>query len=258
MGLVLIGGFWGPALAVAQGQNPVSPTEAMLVGNQDYESGNYAEAAEIYESIIAAGIDDSALYYNLGNSYYKQGNLGRAILNYRRAHRLEPRDDDIRTNLVIARAQTLDQLEVSGEGSLTNLVQAAEGWLTLGEASLLALILWLLISCCIILAIFFQRLRRITLWIAAALGLFLLIGLMSIANRYYNEWTHPAAVIVVEEVDVTSGPGSAEQYLVEFNLHSGAEVDLIESRPGWRRIALPGNDFQGWVPDEALELVASR
>jgi tetratricopeptide (TPR) repeat protein len=243
---------------VAQGQNPVSPIEAMLVGNQDYESGKYAEAAEIYESIIAAGIDDSALYYNLGNSYYKQGNLGRAILNYRRAHRLNPRDEDTRTNLAVARAQTLDQLEVSGEGSLTNLVQVAEDWLTLGEASLLALILWLLISFCLILAIFFQRLRRISLWIAATLGLFLVIGLISIANRYYTEWVYPAAVIVAEEIDVTSGPGSAEQYLVEFNLHSGAEVSLIESRPGWRRIALPGNDFQGWVPDEAVELVTPR
>jgi SH3-like domain-containing protein len=76
------------------------------------------------------------------------------------------------------------------------------------------------------------------------------------ANRYYREWRYPAAVIVAQEVDVTSGPGTTEQYLVEFNLHSGAEVNVIESRPGWRRITLPGNDFQGWVAEETIELVA--
>ncbi len=72
------------------------------------------------------------------------------------------------------------------------------------------------------------------------------------ANRYYLQQTSPPAVIVAQEVDVTSGPGDAEQYLVEFNLHTGAEVQLLEKRPGWRRIALSGHDFQGWVPAEAL------
>jgi hypothetical protein len=62
-------------------------------------------------------------------------------------------------------------------------------------------------------------------------------------------------VVVAREVDVTSGPGGGEQYVVEFNLHGGAEVRMIDSRPGWRRIALPGNDFQGWLPANAIEPV---
>jgi hypothetical protein len=54
---------------------------------------------------------------------------------------------------------------------------------------------------------------------------------------------------------VTSGPGTSEQYLVEFTLHAGAEVSLIENRSGWDRIALPG-DLQGWAPAEAVEQVS--
>lgn len=243
-------------LAAAQAQNPVSPTEAMAVGNQNYEAGNYKEAADIYESILAAGVRDSDLYYNLGNSYFKQGDLGQAILNYRRAHRLNPRDSDIRVNLTIARAQTLDQLEVAGEGSFSNLIQIAEDWLTLNEAAIVALALWVIMSVLISIAILSPRLRRLNLGIAAVVALFLVLGLVSMANRYYREWRYPAAVIVAQEVDVTSGPGTTEQYLVEFNLHSGAEVNVIESRPGWRRITLPGNDFQGWVPEETIKLVA--
>ncbi len=233
----------------------VSPPEAMRVGNQHYESGRYSEAVQVYESIVAAGVRDSALYYNLGNAYYKQGDLGRAILNYRRAHYLNPRDRDVTANLAVARTQTLDRLEGSDEGLLTNFVQIAEEWLTLNEALALALILWLLICALAVVAILFKRMQRASLWAMAILGIFLALGVISMANRYYLQNTSPPAVIVAQEVDVTSGPGSGEQYLVEFTLHAGAEVRLLESRPGWRRIALPGNDFQGWVPTEAIEPV---
>ncbi len=234
----------------------VSPTEAMLVGNQNYEAGQYADAIEVYESIIGAGVQDSALYYNLGNAYYKQGDLGRAILNYRRAQYLDPRDSDVAANLGVARLQTLDKLEAADQGLLTNMVQVAEEWLTLREAAIFVLVLWLL--CCVfaVVAILSTRLRRLSLWAIGIVGVFLIMGLFSVANRYYVQQTSPPAVIIARQVDVTSGPGSADQYLLEFNLHAGAEVRLLESRSGWRRIGLPGNDFQGWVSAEAVELVA--
>jgi tetratricopeptide (TPR) repeat protein len=234
---------------LAQAQQ-VSPTEAMLRANQSYEAGQFAEAIAIYEAIVEAGVYNSDLYYNLGNAYFKQGEVGRAILNYRRAQRLTPRDADVAANLAFARAQTIDQLET--EGGLTNLVQAAEEWLTLNEALVLALALWVLICYFAVLAILMPRLRRIFGGVMAVLALFLMVGLISIANRLYTEWRYPPAVVVAQEVDITSGPGDSDQYLVEFNLHAGAEVRLLESRPGWQRITLPGN-LQGWVPAEAVE-----
>ncbi len=242
---------------VVQAQEPISPVEAMLVANQAYEAGDYLQAAAGYEAIIRYGVHNSDVYYNLGNAYFKHGDLGRAILNYRRAYRLDPRDTDVLTNLSIARAQTADRLEATDERTLANLVQFAEEWLTLREAAFLALFLWIILCGLAILAIVLPRQRR--LWIVgiAAVGLFLVTGLLSIANRYYTEQRNPPAVIVAQQVDVTSGPGGADQYLVEFDLHSGAEVSLLESRPGWRRLTLPGN-LQGWVPEEAVELVVEE
>ena len=241
-----------PSLA----QTEVSPTEAMLRANQSYEAGQFAEAAAIYEAIVEAGVHNSDLYYNLGNAYFKQGDLGRAILNYRRAQRLTPRDADVIANLNLARARTVDQLETTG-GGLTNLIQAAEEWLTLNEALVLALALWVLICYFAILAILLPRLRRVFGWVMAVLALFLMIGLISVANRFYTDRQYPPAVVVAPEVDITSGPGSSEQYLVEFTLHAGAETRLLEERPGWRRISLPG-DLQGWVPAEAIEGIIQK
>lgn len=239
-------------------QTEVTPVEAMEAGNRSYEAGQFPEAAAIYQSIITAGIQDSALYFNLGNAYFKEGDVGRAILNYRRAQRLDPRDAETRTNLAIARLQTLDRLDKADDNAFANLVELAEEWLTLREAAILALLLWLLVSACLIVAILVEPLRRYSLWAAGVIGFFLIIGLASMASRTYQESTAPEAVVVAEEIDVTSGPGNAEQYVVEFNLHSGAEVRITESRPDWRRVALPGNDFQGWVPASAVELVAVK
>jgi hypothetical protein len=107
-----------------------------------------------------------------------------------------------------------------------------------------------------VLAILLPRQRR---WWAIGIGVvgfFLVVGLASMFNRYFTEQRYPPGVIVAEQVDVTSGPGGPDQYLVEFDLHSGTEVRLLESRPGWRRVTLPGN-LQGWVPEEAVELVVN-
>ncbi|MCB0176736.1 MAG: tetratricopeptide repeat protein [Anaerolineae bacterium] len=233
----------------------VSPTEAMTAGNQSYEAGNYAQAVEIYETMVAAGIQDSTLYYNLGNAYFKQGQLGKAILNYRRAYRLDPRDVDNNVNLALARSQALDKLDTANDGAVTNFVKAAEDWLTLDEASMLALGLWLLLCGLAIVAILLPRFRQVSLWAMAVVGLFLIVGLISIANRLYNDYAYPPAVVVAEQVSVMSGPGGADQYVVEFDLHTGAEVTQLESHDNWRRVSLPGHDFQGWVSADALELV---
>lgn len=235
-------------------QSPVTPTEAMALANQKYEAGQYADAAAIYEAIVDSGLHNSTVYYNLGNAYFKQGDLGRAILNYRRAHLLAPRDPDILANLGITRAQTADKLEAPTEGTWANVIQFMEEWLTLREATLLALGLWLLICLLLVIVIVKPVLRRWLLIASGVMALFLVIGLFSITNRASAAENTPPAVIVAPQVDVTSGPGGAGQYLVEFNLHAGAEVRVLESRSGWERITLPG-DLQGWVPDEAVEMV---
>jgi len=79
-----------------------SPREAFERAESFYQEQQFAQAAEVYESVRAAGIEDGVLYYNLGNAYFKAGSIGRAILSYERARLLLPGDDDVRTNLSFA------------------------------------------------------------------------------------------------------------------------------------------------------------
>jgi hypothetical protein len=84
--------------------------EFFAEGNRLYQDGDYAGAVERYERIVEAGYDSGALRYNIGNAYFKLGDLGKAILNYERSLRLSPRDEDARANLELARSLTVDQV----------------------------------------------------------------------------------------------------------------------------------------------------
>ena len=76
-----------------------SNVDMMVKANQLYENGKYIEATNLYQHLVDQGIQNSALHYNLGNAYFKLGQLGLAILNYKRASLIDPRDSDIRANL---------------------------------------------------------------------------------------------------------------------------------------------------------------
>ena len=89
----------------------LAQTEEFDSGNKFYENKDFESAARMYENIRSQGFESAELYFNLGNAYFKQGKLGEAILNYMRAQRLNPSDEDIRHNLEFARQFSRVQME---------------------------------------------------------------------------------------------------------------------------------------------------
>jgi tetratricopeptide (TPR) repeat protein len=239
-------------------KSSATASDTMLTANQLYEAGQFAQAAQGYQQLVDQGYADSALFYNLGNAYFKQGDHGRAILYYRRAEQLAPRDPDVAANLELARAQTVDQLEATdGEGFFSRLTQFVQGWLTLNELATITLGVWFLFA---FLLIVFSGSKTGSAWRKGlqyglvVTSLALAVGIFALASCLYAENNHSEGLVVASEVNVTSGPGS--QYVTEFTLHNGAEVNLVETRGNWVRLALPGGELQGWAPASAVEAVA--
>jgi hypothetical protein len=237
----------------------VTATETMLTANQLYESGQYAQAAQAYQQLVDQGYADSALFYNLGNAYFKQGDSGRAILNYLRAERLAPRDPDVEANLTLARAQIVDQLEglSNDNGLFGNLATLTGDWLTLNELAMITLGLWVLFAFLVIGFNGSKRgsgLREGLAYALVVASLLLAVGVVGLASRLHIANVRSEAVVVAQEVTVTSGPGS--QYVTEFALHSGTEVSLVETRENWVRLVVADGELQGWVPASAVEAVA--
>lgn len=80
------------------------PGAALTEANDFYEEGQFIEAVAVYQALIAQGVDEPVVYYNLGNAYLRLDQLGYAIVNYRRAQQLAPRDQEIVDNLAFALA----------------------------------------------------------------------------------------------------------------------------------------------------------
>src|SRR5439155_19480136 len=114
----------------------LSPVQAYNLGNKLYAQQNYSGAATAYEEALRAG-PSAAVQYNLGNALFKSGKIGRAILNYRRARYLDPRDPDINANLTFARNYRVDKVP-EAPSPLVRAVDESFHRLSRREAGLLA------------------------------------------------------------------------------------------------------------------------
>jgi hypothetical protein len=231
-------------------------TAALSVANQLYQAGHITQAIQAYEQLVAQGAQDSVLFYNLGNAYLQQGDLGQAIVNYQRAARLDPRDADIRANLAYARGLVTDPLPDVPGGPLDVLARATGSWLTLNETALLALGLWFLFGGMLLA---WRQLkpggtRSAVAYAAIIASLLLAVTGLSLGSRIYAERTQPVGVVVADVLPVSSEPMPVSSTVseIQFSLHDGDEIHVIEIRGEWARLSVPGNALGGWAPADSV------
>jgi hypothetical protein len=225
---------------------------ALLVqADQAYQNGDLTNAANLYEAVVNGGVRDGTVYFNLGTVYYAAGDLGRALLNYRRALEIMPRDADL--NVAIARIRA-ERLDVQGDEAelLDSIAALTAPVLTLSELAWLVLGLWTLWFGLLLVAVLRRHWRDVLRASLLIVGVVLLIGVLLLGSRLYVASHRPAAVVLHDLVSVMSGPG--EDYLVLFPLHAAAEIRILEEHDGWVRFVLP-DGRQGWLPQTSVQLV---
>lgn len=226
-------------------------TDALQQAESAYNDGDYQQAITLYETVIANGARNSQIYFNLGNAYYLADDLGRALVNYRRAHELNPRDSDINFNMNRVRGQRID---IQGDETdvFDTLAALTSGTLTVTELGWIALVIWS--GGFLLLALYIRRIQwhetlRVPLII---IGTLVILSIILLSSRLYVAHSRPSAVIVAPAVLVRSGPG--ENYLEHFQIHAAAEIRILEMRDGWIRFTLP-DGRQGWIPQDSAEKV---
>ncbi len=224
-----------------------------------YSGGRYGEAIQIYESMVASGEASGALYYNLGNAYFHAGQMGRALLNYRRAQWYLPRDSDI--DAAVARVVS-QRRDVIGDDPrlLAQAAQLTAEVLTVQELAWVTLIFWMLF-CALAMTWVVRRSKR-SPWTNGAFGrgrrqrvllgtgAALSAAVLLLVARMTFEAAQPTGVVVVDQSLVMSGPG--EGYLHLYDLFEAAEVYILEERGGWVRFGLADGQ-QGWMSANAIE-----
>ena len=217
-----------------------------------YARGEYQQAIKDYEALLKQGAS-ADLYYNLGNAYYRTENITRAVLNYERALLLSPGDRDIRFNLQIAQAKTIDKIVPESEmffftwyRSLVNLM-SVDGWARTSLASLALLIMLLLIY------LFSDRiwLRKIGFFGGIVLLLLFVVSNVFAWQQKQNLFYRKGAIVIVPSVTVKSTPANNGTDL--FILHEGTKVNITDgSMKGWKEIRI-ADGKEGWIESKQIE-----
>lgn len=223
----------------------------LLQANTAYLNRDYNTARLLYEIVMQSGARDPGVYFNLGNIYYESGDLGRSLLNYRRAQQWWPRDADLSNNLALVRRERVD-LQGEETGFTEGLAALTTGILSLSELSMLVAVSWVswfaLLAASILKSVWRYKLRSSVI----VIGIILLLGLFLLGSRLDISLRHPAAVVVEPIVQVFTGPG--EGYLELYQLHAAAEIYVWNTQNSWVQFALPDGRL-GWMPLSAVELV---
>lgn len=230
----------------------LSSVHSKATADAAYDNGDYQQAIAEYESLLKGGVS-AALYYNLGNAYFRTDNLTKAIIAYERAHRLSPGDRDIRFNLDFARSRTIDKITPQSEmffvtwyHSLVNLV-SVDAWAWVSIVSIVMALGLLLIY------LFMPSLliRKIGFYGAC---LFFLLFLTSnfLAWQQKLQYTNRhAAIVTAPEVVIRQTPSAQGAGVV--TIHEGTRVDITDrAMQGWLGVEL-ADGRAGWIELKDVE-----
>lgn len=230
---------WGAAPAAAAPSTGEDVAQTFAQANEAYRHGRWDAAAEGYRALVAKGVDDAEVWYDLGNAYAHMDDLGRARACYESGLRRAPRDADIRANLAWVTDRTVDK--APDDSVLASLAER----FTLDELALAASAGWFAVAA--LFALWLRSRREGLVWAAAVALALLLIsgGLFGL-----RAMQPPRAVVIPPEVTLFNGPG--REYTASITLHAGARVDVLRKEGDWREIGALQH-VRGWVRVEQLE-----
>jgi len=242
-------------LLIAMLGNAINPGVEFSKGNELYQKGKFEESAKIFESILLSGNESEEIYYNLGNAYFKQNKLPQAILNYERALRLSPGDDDIRFNIRVTNARIIDKIEPMPEIFYVRWVKglkayfSSDGW---GRMSILMALLAFAAGIVFAMADVLSNLRKFGLYVSVIASLGSLISLAFGYSEFLQLNEAKTAIVFVPTLNVKSSP--SENGTNIFVVHEGTKIELEDRVGNWVKIRLADGNL-GWVPEANVVVI---
>jgi len=220
------------------------PTVA--VANEQYKKGEFEKAINSYEKIISSGVEAPELYYNLGNAYYRSHRIPMAILNYERAKRLKPNDDEINFNLELARGRIVDKINPLPELFFRTWIRKLVHSFSCNQWAWLSIVSFFITLCLAGLFLFSARrwIKQFAFWTGILL-LLITIASFAIGQEQRRKLTaHDDAIIITASVTVLSSPAETGTEL--FILHEGSKVRIDDSVGEWLEISISDGN-KGWI-----------
>lgn len=240
-------------LTAGTGQCQITAEEALskfVTAGMAYKEGRYDAALSLYTEILEGGRVSGPLYYNLGNSYFKKGQLGKAALNYERAKQFIPRDSDLKFNWHHIQSQIkFYGDEGEGQGMAQEFFKRFTQFYTLDEMVMIVLGLVFTMGVLSLLAMYFgwpvPWNRRILA------GLFLVFTVF--AAGLLGKVTFEKDTAVIME-DAASYFEPRSDSTVHYKLSEGMVVKVLKTEGAWSKVQR--NDGKiGWIDSKDIEKI---
>ena len=217
--------------------------------NQFYASNDFQSALSNYLVLIERGVKNPHLYYNIGNTYFKLGEIGYAILYYEKTLAIKPFDRETRENLEYVKRSLKERVLPLYSESFFKILRVIYSYLNLRNIAFIELFVFtVLIALCYL--YLFSPYKRYILKKYFVLCVVVFV-VFSAASFFYqsNEKKHPKGIVVEKEIEVMTAPIAESDVL--FVLHEGTSTKLLETREKWLLISL-ADGREGWVYTQGI------
>ena len=214
--------------------------------DKEYAKGNYLQASKDYSDLLKVG-ESVELYYNLGNCYYRLGNITKSIIAYEKAHRLSTSDRDVTFNLEFVREKTIDKIECqeknffsAGYTMLQNLMDM-DAWARLSIVAFFA---------CLGMVMLFllgrdEWMRKLGFYVALLSVFVFVFSTLFAWQQKHNFDARDRAVVVAPSASVKQTPSDSSADAVV--VHEGTAVQIVDcTMSDWYSVKLDDGK-EGWL-----------
>ena len=231
------------------------PDSLWNAANEAYAQERWEDAVNDYTAIAEASMESAPLWCNLGSAWYKSGNLGKAILCYERALKLDPSYEDARYNLELLNAMKLDRLESVPELILATWMKNLGRTLDSDSWAVCFLVFLVLTLAMVLLFILgSSATSRRAGFFTGVVCLLLAVASLSFSLWQKNEYMKADKAIIMKPVSSVKSSPSGDSAKDLFVRHEGTKVQVLDNVGGWSNIEL-SDGRQGWLPSSDIEII---
>lgn len=223
-------------------------------GNKLFADGKFQESAEAYENILESGYESAELYYNIGNAYYKQNVISRAILNYEKALLLAPNDEDIKYNLELCNRLVVDKIEVLPVFFLTQWMRNLRNIFTSDLWAIISIVSFGITLLFISFYLYSSGVgfKKLSFWIGFVMLILSFISFLFSHKQKQQVVNSNTAIVMSPSVTVKSSPDASGTDL--FVIHEGTKVEIDDQVSDWKEIKL-SDGSKGWLKKDDIEKI---
>lgn len=217
-----------------------SPQDTFRMANEAMRSGATQDAIQLYQMLADRNFASLELYYNLGTAYALQKDLASARLYLERAYLMDPRNEQIRSNLAMVKSQ-IDDVYHYPSYPFFSTIETVHSML--GQNFLSLCLLILLSALALLLWLKSKDDTNVNMYLYVVVGCILLVVMSMLVERTYTSFhkrmaiVHPNTAPMFERPEVTNKRALdlASGYKVRINEEVGPwlKVDLADGTPGW-------------------------